>query len=379
MRINVDLRESFEYGGISNFKRNLSKELLQFGDLFLTGCFNWSRASTLDKFGWFDGKIKRSIVPDQIIYRFAEKFNIDIPISYETLMQSSSDVNLFLTYRIPKVKYNSLVLSTIHDIILFKVDSESRYVKEKYESILRHTLSKSHGILTVSESAKSDLIDYFNLNPDNIHIVHNGIELQQFEEELSKDRLTALTQKYGLPETFVLYFGGYRVHKNIERLLQAYALLPFDIRKELKLVITNKNPQLLKLATQLKIDSDTIFTGFIDEKDKCAMYKAAYIVYYASLYEGFGVPVIESQICRTPVITSNTSSLPESSGGFAELINPYSVDEINQALVYLYKDNARRDYLISHGVENAMQYTWQRGAQELYNILINNISKNGGK
>lgn len=365
MKINLDIREAFGYSGISNFKRNISIELVKFLDLDVTGCYNWSRASSIEKYNWFHSSIKRSFIPEKIVYHN----HLERILTYETMMMSKSDLNLFLTYYIPLVSFKAPLISTIHDIILLKTDSESQYIKDEHDTILRHTISKSHHLLTVSNAAKCDLVDYFKLDPEFIDVVHNGIIISQFEEELTEERRIALKIKYGLPDKFILYFGGYRAHKNIERLLQAYALLSSKERKDLKLVITNMNPKLKTLAAELKIVEDIVFTGFVDEHDKCAMYKSADMVYYASLYEGFGVPVIESQICRTPVITSTTSSLPEASGGFAEHVNPYSIDEIYQAIQELTNDNAKREYLVSNGYINALQYTWQRGAQELYDVL----------
>lgn len=369
MKINIDLRAAFITGGISNFKRNLSKLLSECQDVDAVGCYNWSRNATRDRYAWYPSLLKRSIIPEQFVYKQLSRRGLELPISYEMMMNSFADLNLFLTFDLPSVKFKAPVISTIHDIILLKTDAEEQSVKDEYENTIRNTIRKSQRILTVSQAAKSDLIEYFGIDPSKINIVHNGINHSQFTEELDNTRREELQRKYNLPEQFILYFGGYRAHKNIERLLEAYALLPQNIRRELKLVITNRNPKLISLAAKLRIEDDVVFTQYVDESDKCAMYKSATMVYYASLYEGFGVPVIESQICNTPVITSVTSSLPEASGGFAEHINPYSVDEIYQAILYLYSDNQRRNYLISNGYNNALKYTWERGTEELYDAI----------
>ena len=166
-----------------------------------------------------------------------------------------------------------------------------------------------------------------------------------------------------------LYFGGYRKHKNIESLLKAYSLLSDVEKKNLKVVITNKNKELIQLANELHIDKNVCFTGFIDDSDKFILYKTAKMVYYASLCEGWGVPILESQICKTPVITSNLSSMPEASGGYAMLVNPYSVDEIVDAIRQLDKGFVLLDELLDKGYMNARKYTWDKSADELYNVL----------
>lgn len=369
MKINIDLNNAFIVGGIANFKRNLATELLKANDVELSGCYNWSRNAKKKKYDWYNGNLKRSIIPEQLVYKRAFDYGFTLPISYETMMLSPADVNVFLTFELPRVHFHKPVIATIHDIILLKANSESRDFTEKHERILKETISKSHHLITVSESAKTDIIEYFNVKPEDIDIVHNGIELSQYNEELTEEGRCFIQKKYQLPDQFILYFGGYRAHKNIERLLLAYSRLSQNIRQELKLVITNKNETLVKLANELSIEKDTIFTGFIDESDKASIYKMANMVYYASLYEGFGVPVIEAQICKTPVITSTTSSLPEASGGFAELVDPYNDDDILSAIIELYNNGAKRDFLTTNGFINSLQYTWQRGAKELQDIL----------
>ena len=117
-------------------------------------------------------------------------------------------------------------------------------------------------------------------------------------------------------------------------------------KKNLKVVITNKYQERIQLANELHIDNNVFFTGFIDDSDKFILYKTAKMVYYASLCEGWGVPILESQICKTPVITSNISSMPEASGGYAMLVNPYSVDEIVDAIRQLDKGFLLLDELL---------------------------------
>lgn len=369
MKINIDLRGASGFGGIVNFKRNIAVQLAQIKEVELNGCYNWLRGMNRKKYSWFQSNLHKSIIPDQFVYHYALKLGYQLPFSYELMMNSRKDLNLFLTYNLPQVKFKSPVVATIHDIILLKTSSENKTMRDTHEKILRDTINKSIHILTVSESAKNDLIEYFSLSPNMISVVHNGITHELFKEELSEDKKRLVKKKYNLPNRFILYMGNYRKHKNIERLLEAYSLLPIDIRKDLKLVITARSKELEVFASKLKIQHDTIFCGFVDEMDKCAIYKSSEIVYYASLYEGFGVPIIEAQACGIPVITSNISSMPEASGGFAEHVNPYNVTEIYQAIIRLIDNTEHRNSIISGGYINSELYTWKRGAEEVYNVL----------
>lgn len=365
MKINIDLKGAFGYYGIANYKRNLAIQLLRFQDLEMTGCYNWCRAATRQRYNWYHGDLRRSLMPEKLVYGK----NWFSGFSYEMTMGSNADLNLFLTYLLPNLRFNAPVISAIHDIILLKARAESHQEIEAHDTILRRTISLSEKIITVSKASKADLVEYYHLQPEKIAIVHNGINVGDLLASVSSEQEKRVKKKYGLPERYILFFGGYRKHKNLERLLQAYSFLNASIRREVKVVFTNKSAELQRLASELNIDNDVVFAGFADERDKATVYKMADLVYYASLYEGFGVPVIEAQICKTPVITSNTSSLPEASGGYAKLVDPYNVDEIYNAIRDIIDGGADIDKMVEQGYCNALQYTWERSAQEMYDVL----------
>lgn len=368
MIFNLDLRcASNPTSGISNFKINLVSHILnKYKNLEFRGCININRHEKKTDYGWFGGKIKESLFPDKIIYNDYSC----VPISYEFMFGNNVNANLFLGYAVPYVAFKKPLLTTIHDLIVLKTDVESMDFIAKHKRRLEYAVKKSSKILTVSESSKCDICELFNVADDKVSIVHNG--LNSFGDILSCSNkvIENIRKKYALPEEdFILYFGGYRKHKNIERLLKAYSLLSDVEKKNLKVVITNKNQELTRLANELHIEKNVFFTGFIDECDKFLLYKTAKMVYYASLYEGWGVPILEAQICKTPVITSNASSMPEASGGYAILVNPYNVDDIVDAIRQLERGSVLLDDLLSKGYMNAQKYTWEKSADELYDVL----------
>lgn len=365
MKVNIDLRYSNNIGGISNFIRNLASFLSTEGKNEYCGSTFWYHGRNKDQYLWFKGNVQYSLLPDNIVCNS----KCVLPLSYETVTNNQFDLNLFFTYRLPKLLFKKPVISTIHDIILLKSNCEAISKVREHENILMRSINVSEHILTVSESSKKDLIDYFGIKPDKISIVHNGINFDHLSEPISTYEKAYIKDKYTLPDKFILNFGAYRVHKNIERLLEAYALLPEIIRKEYKLVLTRSNEILNKLICNLKIENNVLITGFVDEDDKKALYQMADIVYYASLYEGFGVPIIEAQACQTPVLTSNVSSMPEASGGAAFLVNPYSVDEIRDGLLTLISDSKLRNEITLKGLLNAQKYSWRESAKAVECIL----------
>ncbi|WP_336527345.1 glycosyltransferase family 1 protein [Bacteroides acidifaciens] len=366
MRINLDLRNALWGGGISNYVRNIALQIsTSYKDLELVGCYNSTRGRKKSDYNWFNGKIKSSCIPDRIAYNN----QFCLPISYETMMTSNADINLFLTYRLPFMDFKKPVVSTIHDIILLKTGCEAQKVLKEHKAILDYTIKKSKYLITVSENSKKDICETFNFNPDNIFVVHNGIHVSEFTQKESPDREKEVRDKYKIPSKFILNLGAYRIHKNIERLIQAYSQTEKEFRKEVKLVITNQHPDLVKEVGKWGIEEDVLFTTYIAEEDKPILYNMALMVYYASLYEGWGVPIIEAQASRTPVITSKIASMPEASNGYAVLVDPFNVDEIKRAIMMLAEDKCLRDDLILNGYNNAVRYTWDNSGKELYSAL----------
>ena len=173
-----------------------------------------------------------------------------------------------------------------------------------------------------------------------------------------------------MPEKFILYLGGMRKHKNIERLIKAYSILPKELQDEYKLVITKGTDGLRKLVGELNLSDNIVFTAFIDDEDKVGMYQLASLYAYISLYEGFGIPVIEAQAAGTPVITSNTSSLPEVAGDSAVCVDPTSIEAIAEGIKDILTDDNLRSGLISKGYTNAKRYSCENAGENLFKFLI---------
>lgn len=366
---NIDLRFSNNIGGISNFIRNVASNLSPNENIDYCGSSFWYRGRDKNQYTWFKGKVHYSVLPERIVCNS----KCVLPLSYEAAANVAPDINLFFTYRLPKLHFRKPVISTIHDIILLRSKCESNSVISEHEQILRRTIENSHHLLTVSLASKGDLVDYFGINPDMISIVHNGIDYDDLSNPISESEREYVRKKYSLPNKFILNFGAYRVHKNIERLIKAYSLLPMNLRKEYKLVLTRSSQTLDRLISEFNLTNDVIITGFVDEVDKKALYQLADLVYYASLYEGFGVPIIEAQACHTPVLTSITSSMPEAAGDAALLVDPYSVDDIRDGILLMINDSGLRENLIRKGDINAMKYSWNKSAKEV-ELVLNNLS-----
>lgn len=267
------------------------------------------------------------------------------------------------------VNYKKPVVSTIHDLILQKARTEDASVIEAYEKKVQHAIKVSDHILTVSNATKTDLMNDYGLKESDITVVYNGVVFDNYNTAIALEHRKNIKRKYNLPDRFFLYFGANRKHKNISSIIRAYALLPADMKSEVKLVITNKSGDLISLAKSLGVESDIVFTGFIDEEDKVGLYQMAEVSVFVSYYEGFGIPVIESMAAGTPVITSNTSSLPEAAGAAGILVNPYSVEEISEAMNKIISDKDLYLKLKKMGIEHSQNFSWDKSAEAVRKVL----------
>jgi glycosyltransferase involved in cell wall biosynthesis len=166
------------------------------------------------------------------------------------------------------------------------------------------------------------------------------------------------------------------MRKNVPRLIEAYGRLPERLRREYQLVIAGRYqnlghplyPDPRETVRRLGLEGNVIFTGQVREQDKAPLFSAATVFAFPSLYEGFGIPVLEAMACGTPVVTSNTSALPEVAGDAGLLVDPYDTDAISQALAELLENQARRDELARRGLERARRFTWHQVAEQTVRV-----------
>jgi len=264
---------------------------------------------------------------------------------------------------------------TIHDISSFIFARTYPWLRRNYYQVsIRNALHRADGIISVSSATKNDLIKYFPISEDKIRVIPNGVG-EMFQSIISPKEILRVREKYHLPSEFLLSLGVLEPKKNTERIILAYARLKEEIANLPKLVIAGsraygwKNSSLFQLIKRLKLEEQVLFPDKIEQKDLPAVYHSALLFLYPSLYEGFGLPVVEAMACGTPVITSNVSSLPEVAGDAAILVNPYSVSEIAQAMKEVLLNDRKREEMREKGIKNAQRFSWQKSAQELLNFF----------
>jgi len=239
-----------------------------------------------------------------------------------------------------------------------------------YKYKMPHILNRSAAVVAVSESTKQELVASFGINPDKIHVIHNGYDERRFRVI---DNPQPMLNRYGLQSgSYFLFVGSILKHKNLVRLVRAFA----SVERECQLVIAGvcKDAAYLaeinKVAAELGISATRLrFLEYIPDDALPYLYNGAIAYLLPSLHEGFGVPIIEAMACGTPVITSDCSAMPEVAGGNALLVDPYSVDSIAAAMRETVDNPGRMAALRTAGLERIKLFRWSYSAQKLYNLF----------
>jgi glycosyltransferase involved in cell wall biosynthesis len=228
-------------------------------------------------------------------------------------------------------------------------------------------------IIAVSQSTKDDLIHCLDIPDERISVVHEGIDHSLFRPVSHRI--------YNHP--YILFVGAEHPRKNFTTLLKAFSQLKSEPRlKELKLVKVGNaggqevdfRRQTMGVVESLHLSREVIFTDFVPETDLPAYYSGAEVFALPSLYEGFGFPVLEAMACGCPVITSNTSSLPEVVGEAGIMVDPHNTDSLAQAIWRVLTDSELRDNMIRKGLEQSKRFSWEKVAEEtreVYNKVEN--------
>jgi glycosyltransferase involved in cell wall biosynthesis len=266
---------------------------------------------------------------------------------------------------------------TVHDVMFALPSSILPKPKSLYSSLFNQYCTwllpwgvrRSNMTISVSNYSKQDIVKYTQTDPQKIQVIYPGIDpkFQRVDDRI----VSEIRAKLALPDRFILAFGAPDPRKNTITVLNAF--LNFcQFNDDLSLVIAGVNNTYKSTLLQ-QIDSSPFkqritILPFVDDADLTAIYNAADLVLYPSLYEGCGFPVLEAMACGTPAIASNLTSIPEVAGDAAILIDPMDIDGITSALIKLSTDRVLRQRLIDRGYQQAQTFSWRRTAQENLNI-----------
>lgn len=262
-----------------------------------------------------------------------------------------------------------LSIATMYDVIpLLHPETQTKIQLAYWKKQLPLVAKTCDHLITISESAKNDIVNLLNISPDKITVTPLGVD-EKFKRA-DEEKINAIKEKYSLNSPFFLFVGTIEPRKNIAKLIKAFDSIADQVPHEL--VITGKwgwKFDDVKEALGNARSKDKIkILSYVDGVDLVPLYSAADVFVFPSLYEGFGLPVLEALACGVPVITSNVSSLPEAVGENGILINPESEEGIAQSMLKLAQDEALKKDLSQKGTEWAKNFTWEKTAEETLKV-----------
>jgi glycosyltransferase involved in cell wall biosynthesis len=276
---------------------------------------------------------------------------------------------------------------TLHDIIYMEKNPLTQKGFTTYQKfgnfyrrfVVPRIIKKSKRIITVSNYEKNRIAEFFGLKDKRLVAIYNGVS-EHFIKTENQEWLNQMKTKYELPNKFLFFIGNTDPKKNTPGVLKAFSSFIKQSEEKIPLVMPDYNRDHLNAILEQIGDKDLInhihLTGYIDNKELPAIYNLCEIFLYPSNRESFGIPMLEAMRCGVPVITSNTSSMPEVSGGAAYIVNPAEPEEITNGIFTLLKDDKMRAELVSKGYENAKKFSWENMAKDVLSLYNNVYQEN---
>src|SRR5215470_1432901 len=267
-------------------------------------------------------------------------------------------------------------VTTVHDLLehMARAREKSSLRRFLHFHLTRRVLRGASRIFAVSQFTKSELEKLFGIPSSHIDVVYNAIDERFLHGHATQADREVIAQRYQVNYPFILYAGRISPHKNLVRIIEAFSALRGELDKEerlldLKLIIIGDDlsghPDLRRTVVRSGVQNEVRFLGFVPIEVLRIFYDVANVFLFPSLYEGFGLPPLEAMAHGTPVVTSNTSSLPEVTGKGAVLVNPENVFEIRRALYRVLTDSALRERLKKQGFEQSQRFSWNKSAQRI--------------
>ena len=240
-----------------------------------------------------------------------------------------------------------------------------------YKKFFPKFARKAERIVTVSEFSKQDIVKCYGVDPEKVDVAYNGVN--EIFAPLTAEQQEQVGAKYSEGHPYFMFVGSLHPRKNLARLFTAFDRFKSRNKNDVKLVIVGEKrwwtEPIQKAFSAMSCKDDVIFTGRLSAEDLHQVTAAAVASVYVSYFEGFGIPILEAFKCGTPVITSNVTSMPEVAGDAALLVDPFSEDDIAEAMAKVLDENVRKE-LIEKGRVRALDFSWNHAAETIWNSLI---------
>jgi glycosyltransferase involved in cell wall biosynthesis len=285
-----------------------------------------------------------------------------------SLLRDRPDVTFVPAHTLPFWLPGPAVV-TVHDLgYIYFPEAHPTLARRYLEWSTRHGVRRAARIIADSLATSKDLAAHYGVPESRIRLVYPGVD-ESLAPVADPKALAAVRARYHLPERYLLFVGTLQPRKNIARIVQGYARWrATQSSPDVALVLAGQRGWLFDPEWVTGVEG-VVLPGYVDDADVAALYSGALALVFPTLHEGFGFPVLEAMRCGTPVITSNTSSLPEVAGDAALLVNAREVGEIADAIGRIVADQKLRDDLIAKGFRQTEKFTWQHTAEQALHVL----------
>jgi len=283
-----------------------------------------------------------------------------------------ADLYHYLHFDLPLGIRGLPLVVTIHDLYPLTVPGYCSTAKRAYFSrMVRSSTHRAAAVIAISQHTKNDIMRLLDVPSEKISVIPQS-HSPAYQPMDDQEFLNRLRQKYQLPEKFIFYTGNHKLHKNLTRLIKAYARLAPAQQKEFPLILTGQidteAQELLTLAEKLQIKESVTFIGWADQEDLPGLYNLCSLAVLPSFYEGFGLLPLEAMACGKPVVCSNATAIPEVVGSVARLFDPDSVEEITAVLQESLKNDVDNPQLKQSALAQAAKFSVQKTADETFQV-----------
>jgi glycosyltransferase involved in cell wall biosynthesis len=316
-----------------------------------------------------------SLLPGKI-YNFLDHYLVALP--FDVLTRTRVDVFLFPNYfRLP-LWWTRKSVVVIHDLAFLETPE---YIVPHHREYMSRRVPQSVGkathVVAVSEHTKRTLVSRYGVEPSKVTVVVPAIDHAKFRPA-GQPAIDLVKQKLGITGDYLLFLGTADPRKNITGIVKAYAMLPKDVQSKYKLVLAGApgktwgwgwyDEDIDRLARELP-EGSVIRTGYVSADDRPVLFSGATLFLWPSHYEGWGMPIVESLACGTPVVTARNSSLPEAGGNAAAYVESNEPEAISRTIDVLLRDPKKRSQMREAGLEHVKQFTWEASAGRLAEVL----------
>ena len=292
------------------------------------------------------------------------------PLRYDALFPHKTDITHFFNYITPP-GIKGKIITTIYDLVYLRhPETMDKGNLKRLKKGLDKSIRRSDAIVTDSYYVKDELVREFELDREKVHVIYPSASVP-----LTNLPLSYLSEKWNIRAPYILFLGNIEPRKNLVRLISAYSKVRAELPVKFQLVLAGgkgwRSDAIYTASEKSCFSEDIIFTGYVSANEKNALYDNAELFVLPSIYEGFGIPVLEAMKCAVPVVCSNTSSLPEIAGDCALFADPFSEADLADKMIKILTDKESARRIAQSGQVRAESFSWEKSAERLMKLYMN--------